>query len=266
MEKKKRKKKKCKASSFVLIVVSVLTIIVLFILLLFALKKPVYQVESRGGNIEKSKKKDSGGISTVGWLRVQGTNIDYPIVYAPGISFDYKTDDFVWTEADYTSLNNIVYISGHNIKNLSNNPLIADESHSRFEQLMSFVYPSFLEDNQYIQYSISGHDYLYKIYSVYFEDIRNLDLYNTHKYSSTEMKKVISNSLEKNIYSLNVDVNENDYYIMLNTCTRLLGNKQLVVGARLVRNNEKISLNKVNKSKEYNSVENVLKGGGSDEA
>lgn len=264
--KNKSKKKNCKASSWVLIVISILVAIILFISLLFALKKPIYQVESRGRNIEKSQKKDSDGIKTVGWLRVQGTNIDYPIVYAPGISLDYKTDDFVWTEADYTSLNNIVYISGHNIKNLSTSPLIADQSHTRFEQLMSFVYPDFVEKNQYIQYTISGHDYLYRIYSVYFEDINNLDLYNTTKYSSTEMKKVISNSLEKNIYDMNVDVNENDYFISLNTCTRLLGNKQLVVNARLVRNNEKITLSKVKKSKEYSSVEKVLKGGGSDEA
>ena len=143
-----------------------------------ALKRPVYQIEPRGRNIVNAQKKDGEGMKTVGWLRVQGTNIDYPIVYAPGINLDYKVDDFVWTEADYTSLNNIVYVSGHNIKNLSSTPLVADKSHSRFEQLMSFVYPDFIKDNQYIQYSIYGHDYLYKIYSVYFDDMANLDLYN----------------------------------------------------------------------------------------
>ena len=263
---KKKGKKKQKVSSLILIVISIVVVIVLFVLLLFALRKPVYQIESRGRNIEKSQRKDSDGIKTVGWLRVQGTNIDYPIVYAPGISFDYLTDDFVWTEADYTTLNNIVYISGHNIKNLSNTPLIADKSHTRFEQLMSFVYPEFVEENQYIQYSIYGHDYLYKVYSVYFEDIVNLDLYNSGKYSSSELKKAVNNSLEKNIYDMNVDVNENDSFISLNTCTRLLGNKQLVVNARLVRNNEKINLSKVKKSKEYSKVEDVLKGGDSDEA
>ena len=76
----------------------------------------------------------------------------------------------------------------------------------------------------------------------------------------------INNSLEKNIFDINVDVSEKDNYIILNTCTRLLGNKQLVVGARLVRDNEKIALNNVKKSKEYKTIENVLKGGDSDEA
>ena len=263
---RKKGKRKQKASSLVLIGISVIIIIILFVLLLFALRKPVYQVEGRGRNIEKAQKKDSDGIKTVGWLRVQGTNIDYPILYAPGVSFDYLTDDFVWTEANYSSLNNMVYISGHNIKNLSNNPLIADESHSRFEQLMSFVYPEFVEENQYIQYSISGHDYLYKVYSVYFEDMIDLDLYNSSKYSSSELKSIVNNSLEKNIYDMDVDVNENDSFISLNTCTRILGNKQLVVNARLVRNDEKINLSKVKKSREYSKIEDVLKGGDSDEA
>lgn len=264
--KKKKKKKESRIKSLFLICGSILVVIVLFVFLIIALKRPIYQIESRGRNIEKSQKKDSDGMKTVGWLRVQGTNIDYPIIYAPGISLDYKTDDFVWTEADYTSLNNIVYISGHNIKNLSSTPLVADESHSRFEQLMSFVYHDFVKDNQYIQYSIYGHDYLYKIFSVYFEDINNLDLYNDGKYNREDIKRIINNSLEKNIFDINVDVSEKDNYIILNTCTRMLGNKQLVVGARLVRDNEKIELSNVKKSKEYKTVENVLKGGDSDEA
>ncbi len=264
--KKKKKKKNLGIKSLFLICGSILIVIILFILLIITLKKPIYQIEPRGRNIEKSQKKDSDGMKTVGWLRVQGTNIDYPIIYAPGISLDYKTDDFVWTEADYTSLNNVVYISGHNIKNLSTSPLIADKTHSRFEQLMSFVYPNFIHDNQYIQYSIYGHDYLYKIFTVYFEDINNLDLYNNGNYNKEDIKRIINNSLDKNIYDMNVDVNENDHYILLNTCTRLLGNKQLVVGARLIRDNEKIKLSKVKKSKEYKTIKSILKGGDSDEA
>ena len=144
MGKKKNKKYK-KATSIILIVFSLLIILILSLFLIVALKKDTYQIESRGKNIEKAQKKDSDGMKTVGWLRVQGTNIDYPIVYAPGVNLSYRVSDFVWTEADFTSLNNIVYISGHNIKNLSKNPLIADESHSRFEQLMSFIYPEFIE-------------------------------------------------------------------------------------------------------------------------
>lgn len=263
---KKKNKKEQRAKSLFLIGISVLVVFVLFLLLIFALKKPVYQIESRGRNIEKSQKKDEEGMKTVGWLRVQGTNIDYPIIYAPGVSLDYKTDDFVWTETDFTSLNNVVYVSGHNIKNLSTSPLITDETHSRFEQLMSFIYPDFISDNQYIQYSIYGHDYLYKIFTVYFEDISNLDLYNSEKYNSEDLKRIINNSLEKNIYKMDVDVNENDHFILLNTCTRMFGNKQFVVGARLVRDNEKVALSKVDKSKEYKAVDNVLKGGDSDEA
>ena len=58
---KKKNKKEQRAKSLFLIGISVLVVFVLFLLLIFALKKPVYQIESRGRNIEKSQKKDEEG-------------------------------------------------------------------------------------------------------------------------------------------------------------------------------------------------------------
>lgn len=264
--KKKKSKKFNKVVPILLIVLSLFIILFLFLGLIRKFDKGDYRVESRVKNIEKAKVKDTDGISTVGWLRVQGTNIDYPVIYAPGVDLNYRTQDFVWTENNFDSLNNMVYISGHNIKNLSKTPLIADKSHSRFEQLMSFVYLDFIEKNQYIQYTFNGENYLYKIYSVYFDDINNLDLYNSEKYSATDLNSIIGNSLDKNIYVIDTDINEKDIFISLNTCTRMFGDQQLIVNARLVRNGEEVKLSKVKKSSNYVGVNNVLKGGNSDEA
>ena len=264
--KKKKSKKFNKVVPILLIVLSLFIILFLFLGLIRKFDKGDYRVESRVKNIEKAKVKDADGIKTVGWLRVQGTNIDYPVIYAPGVDLNYRTQDFVWTENNFDSLNNMVYISGHNIKNLSKTPLIADKSHSRFEQLMSFVYLDFIEKNQYIQYTFNGENYLYKIYSVYFDDINNLDLYNSEKYSATDLNSIIGNSLDKNIYVIDTDINEKDIFISLNTCTRMFGDQQLIVNARLVRNGEEVKLSKVKKSSNYVGVNNVLKGGNSDEA
>ncbi len=264
--KKKKSLQLTKRNSIILIVISCLTLIILFIMLLLAFKKPIYQTVSRDKQIKEYNKNSSDGIKAVGWLRVQGTNIDYPVIYAPGVDFNNKVDDFVWTEADFKKLNSVVYISGHNIKNLSSTPLLNDNSLSRFEQLMSFVYYDFVKENQYIQYSIDGNDYLYKVYSVYFDNIFNLDLYNNSIYTVDEKKQIVDNSLEKSIYKFDIDINENDKIISLNTCTRMFDSKQLIVNARLVRSGEKISLSDVKKTNEYNNVDTILKGGVSDEA
>lgn len=224
-----------------------------------------FKVESRVENIEKSKKNFSKFGSVVSWIKVQGTNIDYPVLYYPNGNFNEIPDDFAWTEADYNGkLNNIVYISGHNIKNLSSNPLIADESNNRFEQLMSFTYLDFVKDNQFIQYTINGKDYVYRIYSVSYVQTYELDLYNQSSYSKDMMKIYIAQTKAKSIFEFDTDVNENDSIISLDTCTRMYGSRKnyhFRVNGRLLRENERIKKVKVKQTSKYDEIEKLMEGG-----
>lgn len=224
-----------------------------------------FKVESRVENIEKSKKKFSRFGSVSSWIKVQGTNIDYPVLYYPNGNFNEIVDDFAWTEADYNGkLNNIVYLSGHNIKNLSSNPLIADESNNRFEQLMSFTYLDFVKDNQFIQYTINGQDYVYRIYSISYVPSYELDLYNQSSYSEEMMKKYIAQTKAKSIFEFDTDVNENDYIISLDTCTRMYGPRtsyHFRVNGRLLRKNERIKKVKVKQTSKYDEIEKLMEGG-----
>lgn len=244
-----------------------LLIFVLLLLLIFCLLKlfysQTYKIDSRVENIATEKKKDDKNIKTLSWIRVQGTNIDYPVIYAPGYDFAYKVEDFAWTEIDYGKLNNIVFVSGHNILNQSSNPDVGDENHVRFEQLMGFTYYDFVKENQYIQYTIGGKDYLYKIYAVFYDDMDQLDLYNKKTYSKSDMSAYLADVMKKNIYDFDVDVNENDYQISLVTCTKMFGRERqsFVVNGRLLRKDEKATLSKVSKSSKYKEVEKQMKGG-----
>jgi len=227
-----------------------------------------YKVEPRSSDIEESKKNDNSDKKTIGWLRVQGTNIDFPILYAPDYNFIYETDSFAWTEADFDELNNIVYIIGHNIKNMSARPLIADESHDRFEQLMSFSYLDFAQNNQFIQYTFNGKDYLYRIYSVAFLEESDIDMYNRIEYNKEDMVDFIKTTKDKSIYKYDVDVDENDKLLSLNTCTNMFGEEadiRITVNARLVRDGEKVKLASVEKADEYQTIEKIMEGGDSDE-
>lgn len=228
----------------------------------------VYQVEPRTDEVKANKANDNEDKKTVAWLRVQGTNIDLPVLYAPDYNFAYETANFAWTEADYKNLNNIIYISGHNIKNMSANPEIASKDHDRFEQLMSFAYYDFAKDNQFIQYTFKGEDYLYRIYSVDFIDEAYVDMFNDSRYSKQELKKFINTSLKKSVYKYDVEVDENDDIISLNTCTSMFGdneNIRIIVNGRLVRDEEEVKLAEVQTTKQYKTIENLMKGGDSDE-
>ena len=42
-----------------------------------------------------SKENDNEHYETNGWIRVQGTNIDYPVLYAPRYMLEIQADDLV---------------------------------------------------------------------------------------------------------------------------------------------------------------------------
>jgi len=252
----------------VFLAIGILSFLCLLSAILFVVFYNYYPIQSRVDNIKEYAKNDTDDYSTIGWLRVQGTNIDYPVIYAPRYDFGDKTDNFLWNEVKSDELLNQVTISGHNILNLSTKPLVADKNHKRFEQLMSFVYLDFVKENKYIQYTVNGKDYLYKIFSVDFTKRDNIKKFTRKNLSKVEMNQYIKQSLKDSIFEFNIDVNENDKILSLVTCTRMFGhynNIEFRVDARLVRDGE-LKLNyDVEKSDNYKKVEDIMESGDNDE-
>ncbi len=252
----------------VFLIVGILSFLCLVFAIIFLLFYNYYPIESRIGRIEEYAKNDKEDYTTVGWLRVQGTNIDYPIIYAPSYDFSGMTYDFLWNEVKSDNLLNQITVSGHNILNLSSNPLVANENHKRFEQLMSFIYLDFIKDNKYIQYTANGNDYLYKIFSVAFSKKSNIKKFTREDLSREEMKEYLNQSLNDSIFEFDVDVDENDKILSLVTCTRMFGHYndiEFKIDARLVRKGE-LKLNYgVNKTEKYHEIEKIMEGGENDE-
>lgn len=221
-----------------------------------------YKIKSRVDTVKEYN--SPFDTSIVGWLQVQGTNIDYPVVYNSS-TFSVNTiteDDFVWTNVDNKKITNRVFIVGHNIQNVSKNPLITDESHVRFEQLLSYIYYDFVKDNKYIQYTINDHDYLYKIFSISFVKNNTLE-YGFNSYSKKKLKKYINQSLKDSYFKFDIDVDESDKIITLVTCTRMFGNTSeytFKIDARMVRNDEKTSNYEVTKKSNYNEILDIMEG------
>lgn len=248
----------------VFLVMGVLSFLCLFGAILFLIFYDYYPAESRIDQVNEAKNADNENYETIGWIRVQGTNIDFPVIYAPGYSLDTVTGDFAWNEVKSETLLNRVSITGHNILNLSANPKIADPNSSRFESLMSFVYLDFVEKNKYLQYTYNGVDYIYKIYAVSFPEHGDTDVFVLEDFSKKEMREYIKQSLKDSIFKFNIDVNENDKLISLITCTRLFGphtTHEIRVDARLVRKGEKNYNYDVYKTSNYDEIDKLMKGG-----
>ena len=225
-----------------------------------------FKTVDRVKNIKKEKKKEKNenGYTTIGWLRVQGTKIDTPIIKYDSVESMDKVnkDDYLWNEYPEEKIQKRVNIQGHNVLNLSTKPEVGLDYFTRFEDLMAFVYLDFAKENQYIQYTIDGKNYLYQIFAVYFDEIYNLDLYNPDEYKDEEVAGFIQRSLDKSLYKYDVEVNNDEKVISLITCTRMYGNdkKQFLVVGKMIDNNSKTTNYEVKESSNYKEVKNLMKG------
>lgn len=259
---KKKKNQRIKRLTIVigLLICCCITLTILLFQKIFT--KEIYEVESRVTNIEEKNKVEN---ETIGWLKVQGTNIDTPIIRSDSekVKNSDVTESFLWNENSTEKLFNKVNIMGHNIMNLSSKPIIDADYFTRFEDLMSFVYPSFVEENKYIQYTIDNKDYVYKVFAVLFTKQYKLDVYSQKDYSEEQLKEYIEFVKEESIYDFKIDVNEKDKIISLITCTRLFGSdtkKEFVVVGRLVRDDEKLRNYDFKENSNYKKIETIMEG------
>ena len=258
MKKRKAKSKKQNIKKQMLIAGSLLVIVVLAVAVIY------FSIENNKFNKDitltfNDRTQDSlefkhEDFYTVGWIQVQGTNIDMPVING----FDYGDDgisDYAWRSSEYDTDETREVISGHNIINVSSTPIRDMRMLNYFEGLMAFTYYDFAQDNLYISYTKEGKEELYKIYAIGFYDYAGN---NDRSMSNPEqIKEYIASVRNNSIYDYDIEVDENDELITIKTCTRYFGafEKQLfVIDARKVRDNEEIEKYKVKKSKNFDML------------
>jgi len=218
----------------------------------YANQTPVYEIEDRLDRL------DQVYLDTqvpIGWVRVQGTNIDYPLVYESETVYE-SGEDYLWTVyVPNGEGENRLAIYGHNWKNVSSNPLIVDPNQTRFEQLMSFTDYDFAKENQYVQITINGQNELYKIYAVGFVTTEEDTGYYTE--NTEEVENYAAAAKENSLFDYDVDVLGTDKIVSLITCTRFFGldgPTQFRVDVRKVRDDEKITKSKVTTTDNYDII------------
>ena len=250
---------KCKKRLLLMGLVGVLLIVFISVICITCFnKKTSYEpmklkFESR---IDKLDSFDAGDYYKFGWLQVQGTNMDLPILssysddYNDSINYSYG-----WMSINYVTGENRPVIMGHNILNVSNEPMLPNKTLQDFEELMAFTYYGFAKDNLYIQYTHDGKDEIYLIYAVGFY---NSGVDSAESYSDkAEVKKYINDVKKNSIYNYDISVNEDDELLTLKTCTRYFGNfekEQFMIDARKLRDGEDIVKYQVKTNKNFKDL------------
>lgn len=174
-------------------------------------------------NFEELKQKNS---DTVAWLKVENTNIEFPLVQANNNSyylthnFDKKYNVAGWLFVDYknkldgTDRNIVVY--GHNMKD-----------NSMFGSLKDVITEEWYnnEENKYITF-VTENDYqTYQVFSVY--QIKTEDYYIKTEFKNNEFTEFIDTITKRSKKDFGINVSKEDTILTLSTCAN--NNKYRVV-------------------------------------
>lgn len=173
---------------------------------------------------------------TIGWIKVLGTDINYPVVQTNNNdfylthSFDKSYNKAGWIFADYIN------------KNLKNNELDKNtiiyghnrQNNSMFGTLSNVFKEEWLSNkkNHYINFSTLNNNMVWKVFSTY--TIEKEEYYIQSNFSSDEEYISFLNTIKnRSTYKYDVNISKEDKILTLSTCTNV-GEGRTVLHAKLI--------------------------------
>lgn len=172
---------------------------------------------------------------TVGWINVNNTNINYPVVQTKNNedyltkAFDGSKNQAGWIFADYRN----------NMKNFDQNTIIYGHSRlnsTMFGTLFNVLNKSWYTNkyNHVIKFSTPYENTMWQVFSVY--KIEPEVYYLTTTFSTdTEYVDFLNTLKKRSIYNFNVELSESDKIITLSTCSDAAGTGRIVLHAKLIK-------------------------------
>lgn len=173
---------------------------------------------------------------TIGWIKVLGTDINYPVVQTNNNdfylthSFDKSYNKAGWIFADYIN------------KNLKNNELDKNtiiyghnrQNNSMFGTLSNIFKEEWLsnKENHYINFSTLNNNMVWEVFSTY--TIEKEEYYIQSNFSSDEEYISFLNTIKnRSTYKYDVNISKEDKILTLSTCTNV-GEGRTVLHAKLI--------------------------------
>lgn len=168
----------------------------------------------------------------IGWIRVNNTHIDYPLVQTDNDDTYMNTDAFgkynlagaIFLHAanspDFTDFNSLIY--GHHM-----------EKHKMFGDIGLFTRKKYFQSHRYGNLYFNGKNHGIEFYALLQVDALNEVLFNvcpnTHEAKIQYLKQIEDNVL----YKRSITLTENDHLVLLSTCTSDMTNGRNILVGRL---------------------------------
>ena len=173
----------------------------------------------------------------VGWIRIEGTNIDYPVMqwtdneHYLKYSYDGRASKlgsiYLHKDVDVNKPSSNFIIYGHNIT-----------TGVMFNELLDYKKQSFYNDHKIIEFTTENKDAKFEIVSVFMSKVYNTND-NVFKYynfidtsKESEYNEYIKNVKSLSLYNTGIDAKFGDQLITLTTCEYSQKNGRIVVVAR----------------------------------
>ena len=216
--------------------------IVLTLIIVMCAYKIIHQLKEYNDadkvyNLIREEKEESDNlfeknIDYRGWIKIDNTNINYPILQGQ------DNEEYL-----YKDINNEYIVSGSIFMNYLNNGFDDQntvlfghnmKNGTMFANLKKYKEEDFFYNNNDIEIELSNGQYLkYKVFSVYITDI-NDNYTKTSFEDKDEYKEFLERIKNKSIYKSDISVNENDKIITLSTCSYEFDDARLVVTGKLI--------------------------------
>lgn len=175
-----------------------------------------------------------GNEDVAGWITIDGTKIDYPILQAEDnvtyLNRNYYLDDsragsiFLDYRNDVNTLDLNTIIYGHRMKD-----------GSMFQHLAKYMDEDFFDEHRTVELETLYDSYEAEIFSVY-NTTTDFDYIQTDFASEEEYANLLTDIKEKSFFDTSIEVDKDDQIITLSTCDYTLDPDEgrFVVHAKLV--------------------------------
>ncbi|MCF3943395.1 class B sortase [Oceanobacillus alkalisoli] len=152
----------------------------------------------------------------VGWITIDGTQIDYPILQSDN-NFDYLRHDF---HNDYNILGSIFMDFRNDITSLGKNTIVyghRTKDQSMFEGLTKYEDQAFFEEHQSFTFDTLYDSYEAEIFAVY-NTTTDFNYIQTDFANDEDFDALLNKIDGHSLYDTGVDVTADDHILTLSTC------------------------------------------------
>ena len=168
----------------------------------------------------------------IGWIRVNDTNINYPLVQTDNDDTYMNTDAegnyslsgaiflHCANKPDFSDFDNIIY--GHHM-----------EKHMMFGDIGEFTKEQYFNEHPYGNLFFDGKDHGIEFYALMQVDAYNETIFNVCPDTSEAKQAYLLEIIDNALYKRELNITEDDHLVLLTTCTSDMTNGRNVLVGRL---------------------------------